>query len=257
MLKIVTFADGTDEQIAAMVNAHYAGKINIEDYWSSGDRRLIHINSMSATGVSESHHADDYYFVIYELNHDILTNPIGVRSKAALTLGIERILFKDTKTTSYSFGWNTSEECGYMNSSNTNVGGWKDCARRTWCNNTFINSLPTLIQALCKYVNKYTSAGKSSSNIITTSDRAFLLSEIEIFGTTKYSYAGEGSQYQYFKTTSNRYKLPAYSGYSSATWWERSPFSGYSDLFCIVDVDGSASYNCASYCFGLAPAICL
>ena len=47
-LKIVTFADGTDEEIAAMLEAHYAGDIDIEDYWNVGDTRKIHLNGIAS-----------------------------------------------------------------------------------------------------------------------------------------------------------------------------------------------------------------
>lgn len=256
-LKIVTFANGTNEEIAKMLDAHYKGTIDIADYWSVGDRRKIHLNAMSATGVGESHHADDYYFVIIGIKHDDLATPINGNAKAAVTIQTERILFNDTTTESYSFSWNDSEECGYMNSTNTNAGGWNGCARRTWCNNVFINALPSSIQSMVKTVNKKTSAGNQSSSIVTSEDKAFLLSEIEIFGTTTYSFAGEGTQYEYFKVTANRNKKPAYSGYSSTLWWERSPYSSLADLFCGVYVNGYANYNFASSRTGLAAALCL
>lgn len=67
-LKIVTFADGTDAEIAKMIEAHYAGKINIGDYWAVGDKRTIHHNAMAATSVSESHKANDYAYVIIGMN---------------------------------------------------------------------------------------------------------------------------------------------------------------------------------------------
>lgn len=251
-LKIVTFQNGTDEEIAAMVNAHYAGKINIADYWSTEDRRLIHLNAMSATGVSESHHADNYYIVIAGINHDNLTSG----GKAAITLCLERILFKDTTTESYSFNWSPTEECGYMNSTNTNSGGWENCARRTWCNNIFYNALPSWVKSLIKPVNKLTSAGNQSTTIKTTSDKVFLFSEVEIFGTNKYSAPGEGEQYDLFKTTTNRYKKPAYSGYNSAIWWERSPHVGGTAGFCRVNNKGGVDLSNASDCRGLVPAFC-
>lgn len=261
-LEIVTFADGTDEQIAEMINAHYAGKINLSDYWSVGDKRKIHINAMSKTVVNESHHADDYDFVIIGFDHDDLVTSENRKTKAALSLQLDRILFKDTTTTSYNFTWNTNEECGYMNSTNTNVGGWTDCARRTWCNDVFVKSLPLWLQALIKPVYKKTSAGNKTSSINTTEDKAFLLSEIEIFGTAKNSFEGEGTQYEYFKTTSNKYKLPTYkrsSGNSSLSvfWWERSPYRNYTTHFCLVNTDGVTYYIDANRYYGLAPAICV
>lgn len=250
-LKIVTFADGTDAEITKMIEAHYAGKINIGDYWAVGDKRTIHHNAMSATGVSESHKANDYAYVIIGIEHDDLVTPINGKTKAAITIQTERMLYLDT-TTKYNSSYDTSHECGYMNSLRTNDGGWQDCERRIWCNEVYKKCLPTYIQNMMKQVKKKTSGGSSN-------DYAFLPSEIEIFGSTTYSFAGEGKQYQYFKNaTANRYKKPRHgSDYVSGYYWERSPFSSGSNSFCRVSLDGSAGTGDASDTFGIAPCLCI
>lgn len=250
-LKIVTFADGTDAEITKMIEAHYAGKINIGDYWAVGDKRTIHHNAMSATGVSESHKANDYAYVIIGIEHDDLVTPINGKTKAAITIQTERMLYLDT-TTKYNSSYDTSHECGYMNSLRTNEGGWQDCERRIWCNEVYKKCLPTYIQNMMKQVKKKTSGGSSN-------DYAFLPSEIEIFGSTTYSFAGEGKQYQYFKNaTANRYKKPRHgSDYVSGYYWERSPFSSGSNSFCRVSLDGGAGTGDASDTFGVVPCLCI
>ena len=257
-VKIVTFADGTDAEIEKMIEAHYAGKINIGDYWAVGDKRIIHHNAMDATGVSESHKANDYAYVIIGIEHDDLVTPINGKTKAAITIQTERMLYTNT-TTEYNSSYDASHECGYMNSSKTNSGGWDSCARRTWCNNVYKKCLPTYIQSMMKQVKKLTSAGNQSSTIKTSNDYAFLPSEIEIFGSVTYSFAGEGKQYQYFKNaTANRYKKPRYSSdYVSGYYWTRSPFSSYRDSFCRVDADGSVNAHYASETRGVAPCLCI
>ena len=257
-LKIVTFADGTDDEIAKMIEAHYAGKINIGDYWAVGDKRVIHHNAMAATGVSESHKANDYVYVIIGIEHDDLVTPINGKTKAAITIQTERMLYLDA-TTEYNSSYDTSHECGYMNSSDTNNGGWEGCARRTWCNSVYKGCLPTYVQNMMKQVKKLTSAGSQSSENKASNDYAFLLSEIEIFGSTTYSFAGEGEQYQYFKNaTANRYKKPRYNNSCvSGYYWERSPHSSISYSFCCVDLDGSADASYASDTYGITPCICI
>lgn len=257
-LKIVAFADGTDAEIEKMIEAHYAGKINIGDYWAVGDKRTIHHNAMAATGVSESHKANDYIYVIIGIEHDDLVTAINGKTKAAITIQAERMLYLDT-TTEYNSSYDTSHECGYMNSSNTNSGGWGYCDRRTWCNNVYKKCLPTYIQNMMKQVRKLTSEGSQSNTIKTSNDYAFLLSEIEIFGSTTYSFAGEGKQYQYFKNaTANRYKKPRYSSaYVSGQYWTRSPYSSGSDSFCGVGRGGSANADSASNTGGIDPCLCI
>lgn len=257
-LKIVAFADGTDAEIEKMIEAHYAGKINIGDYWAVGDKRTIHHNAMAATGVSESHKANDYIYVIIGIEHDDLVTAINGKTKAAITIQTERMLYLDT-TTEYNSSYDTSHECGYMNSSNTNSGGWGYCDRHTWCNNVYKKCLPTYIQNMMKQVRKLTSEGSQSNTIKTSNDYAFLPSEIEIFGSTTHSFAGEGKQYQYFKNaTANRYKKPRYSStYVSGQYWTRSPLSSSGNSFCSVYRDGNADTSGAGNARGVAPCLCI
>lgn len=257
-LKIVTFADGTDAEIEKMIEAHYAGKINIGDYWAVGDKRTIHHNAMDATGVSESHRANDYAYVIIGIEHDDLVTAINGKTKAAITIQTERMLYLDT-TTEYNTSYNISHECGYINSTSTNSGGWEGCARRAWCNNVYKKCLPTYIQNMMKQVKKLTSVGSRSSTIKVSNDYAFLPSEIEIFGSTTYSYAGEGKQYQYFKNAiANRYKKPRFDdSHVSGHYWERSPYSGGESKFCHVNISGNSYYNDVSYYLGITLCLCL
>lgn len=257
-LKIVTFADGTDVEITKMIEAHYAGKINIGDYWAVGDKRTIHHNAMDATGVSESHKANDYVYVIIGIEHDDLVATINGKTKAAITIQTERMLYLDT-VSEYNSSYDTSHECGYMNSAGTNSGGWEGCARRKWCNSVYKGCLPPYIQNMMKQVKKLTSAGGWSSMIETSNDYAFLPSEIEVFDSVGYSFTGEGEQYQYFKNaTANRYKKPRFSSdYVSGYYWTRSPCSSDSGSFCGVGVAGGAGTYSADYARGIVPCLCI
>ena len=124
----------------------------------------------------------------------------------------------------------------------------------SWLQNTLLPTLPSDLQAVLKSVNKKTSAGSQSSTINTNSMKLFLFSEIEIFGSTTYSKAGEGSQYSYFATAANRIKYLSNGAGSASCWWERSPYGSNSYDFCYVDDNGSASSNVAAntngVCFG-------
>ena len=257
-LKIVTFADGTDEEIIAMIQAHYDDKINISDYWAVGDTRSVSLSAMSATGVRESHRAQTVQFVIGDFEHDDLTTAINSHTKAAITL-LQKDCLMDAANASNPTNGSGNTENGYMNSSNTNVGGWKNCARRTWCNNVYLSALPSAWQSMVKTVNKKVSVGNNSSTIETVQDEIFLAAEIEIFGSTTYSFAGEGTQYQYYKNaTANRYKMPKWgSSNVSNIYWERSPYSGNAAHFCLVNASGDASNYIASLAYGVAPCLCI
>ena len=259
ILKIVAFADGTDEEIAAMVNAHYNDKINLSDYWAVGDTRSVSLSAMSSDYVRESHRAQTVQFVIGDFEHDDLVASINGHTKAAITL-LQKNCLMDATSSSNSNNGSNDTETGQMNSSDTNSGGWKNCNRRTWCNNVYYNALPSAWKSMVKTVNKKSGTGSgSSSGTETTQDKIFLAAEIEIFGSTTYSVSGEGAQYQYYKNaTANRYKMPKWdSSYVSQWYWERSPRSGNSAHFCYVSYNGSASSYIAFGAYGVAPCLCI
>ena len=144
-------------------------------------------------------------------------------------------------------------ETKQMNSSNTNSGGWTNCAMRSTHLPAILNMMPAEVKAAIRDVQKKSSAGNQSSSIQTTNDKLFLLSEIEIFGRTTYSFAGEGTQYDYYKAGNS--KVKNLSG-SANRWWERSPRSGNSTYFCSVDSGGAANTNSASNSRGVAFGFC-
>ena len=258
-LKIVTFAGGTDAEIAKMIQAHYNNKINIADYWAVGDTRSVSLSAMSATGVGESHRAQTVQLVILDFEHDDLATAINGHSKAAVSIGLKDCLMDASNALNPVNGGGNTEN-GYMNSPATSAGGWKNCARRAWCNNVFFAALPSTWQSMVKIVNKKSgTGGVSSSGTEITADKIFLAAEIEIFGSRTYSVDGEGTQYQYYKNAAaNRYKMPKWgSSYVSNIYWERSPFSGHTDSFCIVSDGGSASSNGANNARGVAPCLCI
>ena len=141
-----------------------------------------------------------------------------------------------------------------MNTSNTNTGGWNGSAMRGRMS-TYKSQLPAALRNVIKTVKKKSgTGGGSSSGTQQTNDDLFLLSEIEIFGTTTYSVAGEGTQYEWYKAGNSRIKKV--NG-SASYWWERSPYSGYTNYFCSVDSSGNASYDGADGSSGGSFGFCV
>ena len=141
-----------------------------------------------------------------------------------------------------------------MNTSNTNTGGWNGSAMRGRMS-TYKSQLPAALRNVIKTVKKKSgTGGGSSSGTQQTNDDLFLLSEIEIFGTTTYSVAGEGTQYEWYKAGNSRIKKVNGSAYY---WWERSPYSGNTNLFCSVNGSGNANDNFASSSGGVSFGFCV
>lgn len=141
-----------------------------------------------------------------------------------------------------------------MNTSNTNTGGWNGSAMRGRMS-TYKSQLPAALRNVIKTVKKKSgTGGGSSSGTQQTNDDLFLLSEIEIFGTTTYSVAGEGTQYEWYKAGNSRIKKV--NG-SANYWWERSPYSGNANYFCYVGSSGNASCNNANGSYGVSFGFCV
>ena len=217
----VSFLDDTfaNNDWSAIIAACQSG--SVPDSWVVGNSKTMTINGTS------------YQIDIIGKNHDAYT----AGGTAPLTFQMH-----DCYGTKYQ-----------MNSSNTNAGGWESCAMRTTHLPAILALMPSEVQAGIKEVNKLTSAGSQSSTINTTADKLFLLSEIEIFGSTTYSKSGEGSQYAYYSAGNS--KVKNLSG-SASFWWERSPNGSNSTSFCRVASTGGANNSNASSSFGVAFGFC-
>lgn len=208
-----------DNDWASIIAACHSG--SVPSTWVVGNSKTMTINGAS------------YQVDIIGKNHDTYT----AGGKAPLTFQLHDC-YADTKA---------------MNSSNTNSGGWTSCAMRSTHLPAILALMPTEVQNGIREVNKLTSAGSQSATINTTADKLFLLSEVEIFGSTTYSEAGEGTQYDYYKAGNSKVKK---RNGSAAIWWERSPNAGYSTRFCYVDSNGSAGLSGASTARGVAFGFC-
>ena len=210
------FANNTWEQIIEACHNNA-----VPDTWNVADHKPMTINGV------------DYQIDIIGKNHDTYASG----GKAPLTFQLHDC-YADKKA---------------MNSSNTNSGGWTSCAMRTTHLPAILSKMPTEVQNGIREVNKLTSAGDQSTTINTTADKLFLLSEVEIFGSTTYSAAGEGTQYDYYKAGNSKVKNRNGSAYD---WLERSPYASDSTGFCLVDSGGSAYGDYARYSRGVAFCFC-
>ena len=204
---------------AAIISACQSG--SVPDSWAVGDSKTVTINGTS------------YQIDIIGKNHDTYT----AGGTAPLTFQMH-----DCYGTRYA-----------MNSSSTNLGGWTNCAMRSTHLPDILALMPSEVRAGIREVNKLTSAGDQSSTINTTADKLFLLSEIEIFGSVRFSKSGEGTQYDYYKAGNS--KVKKFNGGAHA-WWERSPLRSISAGFCSVSSGGNAIYDYSSYANGVAFGFC-
>lgn len=137
-----------------------------------------------------------------------------------------------------------------MHNTTTNSKGWSRCDMRETNLPIILKQMPTEVQSGIREVNKLTS---ESRTIVTTADKLFLLSEIEIFGSDKNSGKGEGTQYNYYRAGNS--KVKNYID-SAIEWWERSPYNGNTRFYCCVNYEGASMSRSANVVSGVPFAFC-
>ena len=180
----------------------------VPDTWKVADQKPMTINGA------------DYLIDIIGKNHDDYSDGSG---KAPLTFQMH-----DCYATKYA-----------MNGSSTNITGWTSCAMRQKHLPAIFAYMPIAIQNGIREVNKLTSAGKQSATINTTADKLFLLGEIEIYGSTTYSFSGEGTQYDYYKMGGSI----KYLNDVQTNWWARSPANDNAREFCRARAVGTGTID--------------
>lgn len=230
-----------------------AGKSS--SYFAIGDRKEVTLNG-TCSKLSFSN--QKYYCYIIGIDHNSSRE------------GSNRIHFQFGYTAlsegthiAFISGYNDDSDF-YMNSSNTNSGGWNNSFMRKTICAQFKNCLPTDLKSVLKSITKYsdnTGGGSNTASYVTaTMDDIFLLAEYEVFGSRNYANSAEQNyqaQYQYYKNSNSKVRYKHNSTGTTAYWWLRSVNADTSNGFCSVNTSGSASSNYASYSCGFAPAFCV
>lgn len=202
-VKLVSFSFGTDEEIAAMIDAARNGTIDLQTDggWRVGDMRRIHLDAWTG-GNNVSHAATDLDIVIAEFGD---YNGCGCLFQFEF----------------FEFVYET--QC--MASRNTNVGGYSATEMYTTTLPAMTEALPTWLKTRLKIFNVLVGVGNGSSEIEAVSSKLALRSEVEVFGTSEHSAPGEGTmtaQNKLGKNAAQKYRGGSFSG-NYLVWWLRSP----------------------------------
>lgn len=191
----------------------------VPESWNVGDQKTMTINGT------------EYRVCIIGKNHDVYSDGTG---KAPITFQLLDCYGTDAT----------------MNTTGSNAGGWGSSVMRTTHLPAILKEMPTEVQAAIREVNKATAV---NSIINITSDKLFLLSQVEIVNSTPFSTVGEGTQYEYYQDGHTAVKRKA----GAATpWYNRSPSKDNTTSFCGINVEGVATTFNASYVRSIAFAFC-
>ena len=149
-----------------------------------------------------------------------------------------------------------------MNSTDTNAGGWRDSAMRTYANGAFFNNLPEDLRNVIKATKVVSGHGsKTGETNFTSTDKIYLLSTKEVWSDGVYNDTATGStrQLDYYannNVTTSNYSgaIKNYSG-SAAWWWLRAANSRSRADFLSVLSSGNRGITAANVTSGgVAPA---
>jgi len=174
---------------------------------------------------------------------DVITDKL----KNGETFSVEVVALNPYAENTAVFVFKDLPERYVMNDDATNRGGWRDCKMRRHLRDEFFALLPDDLQAVIK---ERTIKQKLNGNIVTTQDKLWIMSHVEIFGGT-YETDIDDVQFEWFKDRRNRIKF--FNG-EPYFWWERSPYYYNTGSFCRVYTNGNANFSNAHYSTGVAPA---
>ena len=238
-VQLYPWASGTDEQITAMINALDSGLLLPEETgWQVGDTRTVTIGAMD---VSETHAEQQITRVLGHIGA-----PNGIRRVDGGD--IHFIVLQGCALA----------EVGVIDS-NQNV-GWKDCTRRTWCNNTYYNAIPNVERSWYKKMITTSATGPNNGTILETEEWFSLPAEKELFGIeSSLSFPNEIdalTQFSYYNDIKNRKIKQGIYG-SAVQTFTRSQKKNYFLDFCIVDEYGNTNVSRKTTPHGIAPFGCI
>ena len=147
-----------------------------------------------------------------------------------------------------------------FNSTETNVGGWKDSEMRTYVNSTIYNALPSDLQNIILTTKVISGHGSTSGETnFETQDKLYLLNAQEVWSTNKYDTSvGTSKQLDYYKNqgvTASSYAgaIKQYNGRNDY-WWLRSASSNSAASFLSVYSVGDWIGVSAGGSNGVSPA---
>lgn len=239
-----SLANNTPDIIAAAAKSGQAA-----NYWSVGDKVGIAVNG-SFGGLSYN---NTVYAFILGFNHNSsVEGGNSIHFQFGKTAAGVDIAFVN------SYGSTSTGFC--MNTSNTNSGGWNNSYMRKTICPAFLAALPkawqNIIAACTKYSDNTGGGSNTASYVTATSDKIWLLSEMEVQGTRSYANSAEANyqkQYDYYRNGNSKVKYQHTATTSACDWWLRSVRASAAYGFCRVHTDGSAYSSSAYISNGFAP----
>ena len=250
---------GGDIKISRVLDENSWGAIKLvsslgtgANFWAVGDCKQITMNGKVSDGLTLTNYSAWVFIIGFNHNAEREGNGIAFQGFKVTKNGTPVCLVDS--------GLNSNKTSGTwfnMNNAKTNVGGWETCSMRKNVMPLIKAALPSDLKAVIKQSTIYTAPNNGNIALTATQDEVFLLAEHEVFGTRTNASTQEPNylkQYAYYAAGNSKVKYGHNATATAACWWERSPYSDYSDFFCIVTAYGSANPGYADSSYGVSPA---
>lgn len=222
------------------------------NFWSVGDCKEVTMNGKVSDGLTLSNYSAWVYIIGFNHNAEREGNGIAFQGFKATKNGTPVCLVD-----SVYYSEKTSGTWFNMNNAASNSGGWQASRMRTEVMPLIKAAFPADLQAVIKQSTIFTAPDKGNIALTATEDDIFLLAEYEVFGTHKYASSQEPNylkQYSYYSAGNSKVKYRHNATSADASWWGRSPTSGYSYHFCHVYTNGGTNFGYANGSRGVSPA---
>lgn len=243
-VRLVSWTYGSDEDVAAMIDAAHQGLIDLQEDagWRVGEFRTIHVDAWTGGG-NVSHAAVDIKIAISQF---------GDYNECGSVLQFDFL--------------ESFPEKQRMTASNTNVGGYSATEMYTTTLPALVEALPSWLKTRLKTFSVVATEGNQSTTLETIGNNKLALrsaSEVRATPNASYFPVSEGSEVQFYQTTPDsssggtRYRYKAGTS-STDGWLLRSPAMGSTSYFGYINsygTDGATSPATASYY--VAPFGCL
>lgn len=243
-VKLVSWTYGSDEDIAAMIDAANQGLIDLQEDagWRVGEFRTIHVGAWTGGG-NVSHAAVDIKIAISQF---------GDYNECGSVMQFDFFeLFPEKQR---------------MAASNTNAGGYSATEMYTTTLPALVEALPSWLKTRLKTFRVAATEGNQSATVEMIGNNKLALrsaSEVRTTPNAAYFSVPEGSEAQFYRATPDssssgtrtKYKAGTYS--SSEDWWLRSPATNSTSSFGSITYAGTDSTQSASYVYCIAPFGCI
>ncbi len=237
-VKMVNWSDGTDAQIARMIDAARAGTIDLQTDggWKIGDTRRIHIQEFDSP---DEYH--DYLSVHHsEQDVDIVISSFEDYENCGckMQFDFKQMLAEKDRVVSGSIVYDAN---GYGESK------------------VYKTVLPNLANAFPVWLrNRLRTFTVKSGTSDVENNKLALRSEYEVTGACNAGYYAEGTQTEYYKTQANWYKYQTIEEKGDKGYWYlRTAGKNISGSACYIGPFGDVLAGTASNRNGISPFGCL